>query len=132
MKPNQLTTLRVEDYPSEQRAWLPRLFQPLNQVLTTTYNILNGRVEFGSNIPAVDQVLRFTYSGTSQSFMWSLLNAPAILVVGQATQDGIAVGLQIFWQYNSSTKKVSVDFFTLSGESLTVGSAYIVFLRALP
>lgn len=131
-KPNQLTTLRVEDFPSEQRTWLPRLFQPLNQVLLSTYNILNGRVDFGANIPAQDEVLNFTYGGTPQTFIWRLAGTPRILWVGQATQDKAAVTLLPSWEYNSSTQRFSINFYTISGGELTIGSIYTVFVRIVP
>jgi hypothetical protein len=131
-KPNQITTLRVEDFAADQRAWLPRLFTPLNQFLTSTYNVLNGRVEFGSNVPCLDLNLNFSYGGSAQSFTWNLNEAPLILWVGQATEDGAPIALQPSWVYNSSTKMVSVNFFKLDGTALSVGSLYKVFVRAVP
>jgi hypothetical protein len=131
-KPNQLTTLRVEDFSAEQRAWLPRLFQPLNQFLLSTYNILNGRVEFGANVPCQDETLRFSYGGSAQTFMWKLAGTPSILWVGQATEDAVVTSLQPFWSYDSSTQKISVNFYHLDGSALTVGSQYVVFIRIVP
>ncbi len=131
-KPNQLTTLRVEDFDSAQRSWLPRLFQPLNQFLLSTYNILNGRVDFGANIPCQDQTLRFTYAGNSQAFTYSLNGSPAVLWIGQSTVNAVAVGLQPSWTYDASTRRISLDLFLLNGTALTVGSTYSVFVRVCP
>lgn len=131
-KPNQVTTLRVEDFAAEQRAWLPRLFTPLNQFLTGTFNILNARVDFGANIPCLDQELLFNYGNEAQTFLWTQLPPPRILWVGQCLEDGDPVGLQPFWQYDASTNKLSVDFYKFDGSALTTGSFYKVFLRVVP
>jgi hypothetical protein len=108
------------------------LFQPLNQFLLSTYNILNGRVEFGPNVPCQDQPLKFTYGNAAQSFTWNVAGTPLVLWVGQASEDGVAIALQPSWQYNSSTRMIAVDFFKLDGSALTTGSLYSVFVRVVP
>jgi hypothetical protein len=126
------TALRVEDYPAEQRSWLPRLFTPLNLFITTVNNILNGRVQFGANIPSVDTVLTFNESGAAQRFRWSIALAPVILWVGQATEDGLPVLLQAIWSYDASNQMISVSFVKSNGAALTAGVQYRVVLRIVP
>lgn len=127
-----LTTLRVEDFPSEERKWLPRLFLPLNQFLTSASNTINGRVDFGANVPAQDMTLSFSFDGSAQRFRWNLAQAPKILWVGQSTEAGLPVALNASWSYDSSTQNVSVSFFKLDGTALTSGTDYRVFVRAVP
>jgi hypothetical protein len=127
-----LTTLRVEDFPSEERKWLPRLFLPLNQFLTACSNTINGRVDFGANIPSQDANLSFTFDGSAQRFRWTGSQQPRILWVGQATEAGLPVALNSSWSYDSSTQVVSTAFYRLDGTALTSGTAYKVFVRAVP
>lgn len=127
-----LTTLRVEDFPSEQRQWLPRLFVPLNQFLTVVTNTLQGRVDFGANIPALDTALDFTYDGRDSSFTWNNVNAPRILMIGQSTEDGDVVPLTCAWVYNASNNLITATFYKLNGDTLSIGSRYKIFLRTVP
>lgn len=128
-----LTTLRVEDFPSEPRTWLPRLFTPLNNFLTTVTNTLQGRVNFVSNIPAQDQTLTFTYNGQPQTFAWTLSLQPAVFFVGPSFEQGSAVTLAPTWSYDATRGVVSVNFYKLpSMETLTVGYSYKVFVRVIP
>lgn len=127
--PVQATTLRVEDFPDAQRSWLPRLFTPLNLVLTSTYNILNAGVNFGSNIPCQDATLSFTYGGTSQVITYSSAGTPVLVWVGQCKEGNNTIPLQIAWSYNSSSKQVTADFFKKDGSALTQGTTYSIFIR---
>lgn len=127
-----LNTLRVEDFDAEQRAWLPRLFLPLNAFLTAVSGALSGRIEFVSNIPAQDHQLSFQYNGRAQTVRWTLAMSPRILWVGQATEAGLAVTLFPEWSYDSSTQNVSVDFKKLNASALSIGTQYSVFIRVVP
>jgi hypothetical protein len=127
-----LSTLRTEDYPSEQRAWLPRLFLPLNSFLTAASAAINGNIEFGSNIPAQDQVLSFTYNGLAQRFAWNGNADPVILWVGQATEGGITTSVLPIWSFDSSSRTVTVNFKRLNGENLSIGASYRIVIRAVP
>lgn len=127
-----LPTLRVEDFPSEERAWLPRLLTPLNSFLTNASNAFQRRIEFGSNIPSQDNDLVFSYDGSPQSFRWFGTVAPKILWVGQALEDGLPIVLQSGWSYDSSTANISVSFYRLTGSGLSIGSRYNIFVRAVP
>lgn len=127
-----LSTLRVEDYPAEERKWLPRLLTPLNQFLTSASSALNGRIDFVSNIPAQDVQLEFTYDGSAQRFRWNLAMVPKILWVGQASEANVAINVSPSWVFDSSTSVVSVAFQKLPGGDLTVGQVYRIFVRAVP
>lgn len=130
-----LTSLRVEDYPGDQRAWLPRLFLPLNQFFTAVTNTLNGRVDFGDNIPAQSANLSFVYDSTSQRIMWSLPTAPTQLWVGQASENGVSIGVVPIWTYDFSAKLVTANFVKINGTSisnLVVGNSYKIAIRIVP
>jgi hypothetical protein len=129
--PVQTTTLRVEDFPSDQRTWLPRLLTPLNLFLTSTYNILNAGVNFGSNIPCQDQSLSFTYGGSSQVFAWNQTGIPAIVWVGQCKESATTIALTCAWSYDASNKRITIDFYKKDGSALTSGTSYTVFLRVV-
>ena len=127
-----LTTLRTEDYPSEQREWLPRLFLPLNAFLTAVTNTLNGRVDFGLNIPAVTQQLSFVYDTVPQKILWPYPAPPAVLWLGQCYENGIAFAAKEIWSYDSSTRLISANFVKLDGSSLTTGLSYKILIRVVP
>lgn len=125
-------SLRTEDYPPEERSWLPRLFLPLNQFLTSVTNTINGRIDFGANIPAVTTTLSFVYDGSSQKIAWPLSLAPVILWVGQASEGGIAIYLNPVWTYDFSTSLVTVSFLKANGSALTSKNSYKIVIRIVP
>lgn len=127
-----LTALRTEDYPAEERKWLPRLFLPLNGFLTAVTNCLNGRVEFGLNIPAITQNLSFIYDSMSQKILWPYTLSPQVLWVGQAYENGTAIAVVPVWSYDFSTRLVSVRFLKSGTDELTVGTSYKITIRIVP
>lgn len=52
MKLNQVPNFRVEDYQSEQ-SWINRLFVNLNPFIQAVNQVLNGNVDFLTNIKSV-------------------------------------------------------------------------------
>lgn len=127
-----LSTLRVEDFDSEQRSWLPRLFTPLNLFFTSVSGVLNGQIQFGSNIASQDQVFSFTYSGNPQLFTWNISMDPAVLWVGQAYESGTLILVSPLWQFNASSRIISVNFIKSDGSALTMGTNYQITVRAVP
>lgn len=127
-----LTTLRTEDYPAEERAWLPKLFGPLNQFLTAVTNTINGRVDFGANIPADTQQLNFIYDGMERRIPWKLQLQPLIVWLGQCYEGTEAIALAPVWTYDASTGIVSIDFEKPDGTGLTVGTQYRILVRIVP
>lgn len=131
-KVNVPTTFRTEDFESEQRKWLPRLFNPLNLFLTAVVGTINGRIEFGSNIPSQDKLLSFTYDGTPQRFTWNVPGlSPKIAILGEAYEGNDAIALVPVFSYNASTATISLEFKKLNGNDLTTGTLYEIFVRII-
>lgn len=128
----QVTTIRTEDFPSEQRQWMPRLLTPINLFITNVTQLLNGRVQFVDNIPARDVNLSFSYAGRPQRFRWDLPLQPNILWVGRAFENGALIPLCSTWNYDADSDNVIVDFFKLTGATLTQGAQYRIFVRVVP
>lgn len=128
----QVTTFRTEDYPAEERKWIPRLLTPLNLFVTNVTQLLNGRLTFVNNIPAQDIAFDFTYAGTPQQLAWSIPLQPKILWIGQAYQGTTAIAVAFTWSFNASTSIVSINFLNLDGTSLTLGQNYKIYVRIVP
>lgn len=132
---NVTTTLRVEDYPAEQRKWLPRLFQPLNILFTQIAAAINGNVEFGPNIPAQDDALEFNYSGQFPSYSWKVNRTPKFHMLGTCLEDGVQVSLVLTLNFNASSKLIEVvSIFKLSAsgtQALSSGSLYKINIRTM-
>lgn len=135
MKLSATSNLRLEDYPSEQRPWLGRLFTPLNKFLSGVAGILNGNVEFGSNIPAQDHDLVFTYSGVNQKFLWDNVKIPRLLLVGQAYESNAPIAVSIAWIFNFDSRQIEITGISVVGatetRALVTGRTYKLFLRVV-
>lgn len=127
-----LSTLRAEDFPTEVKEWIPRLFTPLNQFLTNASNAINGRIEFGINIPTVDQQINFTEDATARRFLWTKTQFPKVMTVGQAFENSIAIAVIPVWSFDPSTRVISVTFQKVNGQALEVGFEYKIFVRVQP
>jgi hypothetical protein len=98
------STFRTEDYPAEYRKeLLPRLFQSLNLLVTQVVSAINGSIEFGINIPSLDNTIEFNFDGTLPSYKWTLNRTPKFVILGQAFEDGEPVAIAFTWGYSSST-----------------------------
>lgn len=132
---NANSSLRVEDYPAEERKWLPRLFQPLNLLLTQIVGAINGNIEFGSNIPSQDDNLEFNYSGSFPSYKWGLVRPPKFQLLGRCLEDGVQVSLVLTTAYDASSALVNVTSIfkvTATGsQALQSGSLYKVSIRTM-
>lgn len=128
----QVTTLRTEDFPAEQRSWVPRLLTPLNLFITNVTQLLNGRVRFVDNIPAQDYTLDFVYNGQDQKFRWDNVLQPRILLIGAMVEGASAIPICSTWNYDASTASVTVQFLKIDGSSLTLGTRYRTFVRIIP
>jgi hypothetical protein len=132
---NATTTLRVEDYPSDQRKWLPRLFQPLNLLFTQLAGAINGNIEFGVNIPSQDNEVEFNYTGDDSlpSIEWKLARPPRFHLLGTCLEDGVQVSLVLTTLFDASTSLVMVTSaykLTAAGaEALQTGSFYQLVIR---
>jgi hypothetical protein len=130
------STFRTEDYPAEYRKeLLPRLFQSLNLLVTQVVSAINGSIEFGINIPSLDNTIEFNFDGTLPSYKWTLNRTPKFVILGQAFEDGEPVAIAFTWGYSSSTGLVSITSairITSGGVSpLQNGSSYRISFRTL-
>lgn len=137
MQLGSISTLRTEDFPSEQ-SWINGLFFPLNQFLSSVTSAFNGNITLGDNIPCQTISLRFMYGGASdfpKSIKFSVPNtSPVELRVCSATEDSAAIGIIPVWSYaNGQISIASLVKVSTSGvSSLTVGSTYNIVMRAQP
>lgn len=128
------TQLRVEDFPTEQ-SWIGRLFVQLNPYFASVNQVVNGFIDYSSNISAFTQSYTIT-SFQAFSFQWptQFSNPPQDLRIMQAskgTQQTPTILLPA-WSYDSSLKKVSIANIlelTSSGPQALSGS-YQFTLRA--
>ena len=130
-----ITTLRVEDFPSEKE-WIGKLLGPMNTFLLDSTSAINGNIEMGVNVPCQTQTLNFTYGSNSLpiQFKWKLPNKPVELRVAQCTEAGSAIAVVIAWSFANSLVSVEsiVKLSDNGASSLTSGSVYNLILRGQP
>lgn len=108
MKINQTTNLRVEDY-SDQGQWIGRLFTVLNAFFTEVQNILDQNVDYSTNIRSITREFDTTGLVVPINFSWPFTQAaPASLSIAKAMSGTTAIALIPAWDYNASTKTVSI------------------------
>jgi len=131
-------TLRVEEFPDEQKAWIGKLITPLNLFMTITANSLSSALTFGSNIQGQEYLLDFTYNVPSdlpKSFRNDLPVRPRALTLVSATENGLPVILAHSWQLTSDQQVQISDLvkLTSSGVSaLVAGARYQARFRSMP
>lgn len=134
----QVTSIRTEDFDSEQRKWIGKLLAPINQFLLSATTAINGNITFGDNIPCQTVTMSFTYGGETdfpKVFKWNLPNKPVEVRVCAATEDGAGVAIVIAWSYTSNSLVSISQFWKLSASgvsTLSVGSLYNITLRSQP
>lgn len=139
-----ISTLRTEDFPSEQK-WISRLLQPINQFLTSATTALNGNITFTDNIPCQLITLNFIYSASTdfpKYVKWSIaqnnnnsvLLPPVELRLCSATENGTAIAVAVTWSYANGLITISsIVKISSSGISgLTAGATYNIILRGQP
>lgn len=98
------TRLAVEDFP-DQKSWLGKLIQPINDFLTQTITILNGGVTFADQILGKDHTFSFQYQSDTITlpvgFQWNFAAAPKALAVISAYEDDAAIAVQVAWQFTT-------------------------------
>lgn len=134
MKILPLTQLRVEGFPQDEQKWLPLLFAPLNQFLTSVTTALQQNLDFNSNFLGQEQVMSFTWTGTASlplKFKLTMTGMPNALEIVQATENKAPVILLAAWQntngYVSLTDIAKVQNGAVS--ALVVGAAYTARVR---
>lgn len=140
-----ISTLRVEDFPSEQ-SWISRLLLPINSFLTAATAALNGNITLGDNIPCQTFSLGFTYHAPtdfpkqvawtlSQNQLGSNVLPPVEIRVCSATENGSGIAVVIAWSYaNGSVSFPYVVKLNADGTTgaLKVGSIYNIVMRGQP
>lgn len=135
MKISPLSQLRVEDFPKEQQKWLPQLFGPLNEFLTSVTSALQQQLDFKSNTLGQEQNFSFTWSSSATNlplkFAITMSGTPASLVVCQATENKVPVMLLVAWQSLSGSIQITDIAKVSSGvvSSLVSGRAYTLRVR---
>lgn len=133
-----IKTIRQEEFPDEQRAWIGKLLQPLNLFLTITANSLNQSLTFGDNIQGQDFLLDFTYNSVAdlpQSFRNSLPVRPRSLVQVSALENENPVIIAFSWQLTSDNQIQIADIVKLTSAGVsapTVGNRYKIRFRSMP
>jgi len=119
----------INDMPSEQRSWIGKLLEPLNQFMTQTSTALtNGLVLADNNrmvkidaTIAVNQVYPMKYN------LKALKSAPSMVLIGALrSTDGSTItdAFSVTWSYNDG-----ILSYTLLG--LNASSKYEITLLAL-
>lgn len=119
----------INDMPSEQRSWIGKLLEPLNQFMTQTSTALtNGLVLADNNRTvkitttiAANQVYPMTYN------LKALKEKPSMVLIGALrTTDGTSISnaFSVTWSYNDG-----ILSYTLLG--LNASSKYEITLIAL-
>lgn len=131
-----ISTIRTEDFPKEQQAWIPKLLFPLNQFLLSAISAINGNLAFGDNIPCQTITLNFTY-GSAADFpkiaKWNYSSTPVELRVCSATEGGSPIAVVPAWSYSNGTISIANLYkITSAGVvALTSGTTYNIVLRGL-
>lgn len=97
--------LTVEEFP-EQKDWIGKLFQQINDFVTETIKIVNGGITFTDNVSGADHEFDFTYQTDAISlpigFTWPLAVPPKALQVVNATANLSPVILVAAWDYTQT------------------------------
>lgn len=143
---NATQRLIVEDFP-EQKDWIPKLFDTLNDFITKTLTTLNGNINFTSNIQGAEKEFDFNYTGTDSlpiGFKWSLGVKPIALRVVSAyendptiNRDFTPVILAVAWGLSDLGEIQLTDIVKLSSGSSSVaaldsGKRYKIRVRVEP
>lgn len=135
MKITPLAQLRVEDFPKDEQKWLPQLFQPLNQFLTTVTTALQQNLAFNDNTLGQEMNAAFVWTSSAvnlpMKFKLTMKGIPGSLIVSQATENKTPVILLVAWQLLSGTVQITDIAKVSSGvvSSLVSGASYTLRVR---
>ncbi len=109
MNISQIPNLRVEDFPSEQ-SWISRLFVILNPFIQSVNQVVNGQIDYSTNIAAVTRSYTVNTTFAPISFQWPSVVQPAALDVIKASKSGAQTPtiLAAAWSYDIASKTVTV------------------------
>lgn len=112
MKLNQVTNLRVEDFP-DQSKWIGGMFLILNSFITSVSQIINQNVDFATNIKSITKDFDPSTLTYPVRFQWTFPQSPpASLQVCVATKDNVPVVILPAWSYDSSKEEIAIYYFT--------------------
>ena len=105
---NQQPKLRVEDFKADQ-IWLGKLFNNLNPFIEAVFNIINGNIDFSTNINSITNVYNINNFQVF-NISWPFNNTPQDLRIIQALKGSTQTPtlLMAAWSYDQSSKSISV------------------------
>jgi hypothetical protein len=139
MKIRATTLLKVEDF-NDQKDWIGKMIQPINDFVSQSIAILNGGLLFTDQMIGVDHTFEFTYQSDAitlpQRAKWTSSYRPGALVVVAATEDGAPIIPAVAWKYTqegvievtSMVKLTTAPAVAL----LTAGAKYRIRCRITP
>ena len=101
----------LEDFPEEQRKWLPKLLSPLNQFLESTYAALNKNLTLEDNIRGKKFVFDIGAGTTTIEAKWDAPERPSLVLLGQVTTeagDATALVIGIIWTYAAGSVSITL------------------------
>lgn len=139
MRIKAIQLLKVEDFP-DQKFWIGKLIQPLNDFLNQSISIINDGIVFPDNFQGKDFVFSFTYQSEAltfpQQYAWTLLAKPKALIVVSATEDGLPIIANVAWGFTADGKVSLTSVVKLTNAPavvlLSVNSKYQIRVRVTP
>ncbi len=125
--------LVTEDF-QDQKKWIGKLFQPLNNFMESVVSVLNHDLTFADNISGAIIEVTFNSLPTATAplpLAWTLPHAPVALVVGNAvrtdgTAEAFTAAVQIQWTFGNKGLQVT----NLMGVTPTNNKKYTLTLLA--
>jgi hypothetical protein len=130
-----LPALRAEDYPTEQ-SWISKLFVQLSPFIQAVGSIINGGIDFQTNIASVTKVYTFDIIGAviPFSFLWTFKTIPNDVRVLQTLRGTSQTPTLLFpvWSYNQDTGSITISnlFEVLSSGIAAPSGTYQFTVRA--
>lgn len=100
--------LVLEDFPTDERKWLGKLLQPVNQFFESVYSALNRNLSLADNLSADVRTVELD-GQFPLKLAWTLKSKPAAVLVGDVYRtDGTTITLSaavfVQWQFNQSSQ----------------------------
>lgn len=127
MKLSTIKKIIIEDFPSEQRKWLPKLTVPLNNFLEQGYKALAKGLTISDNLRAETTRLRILAGETTRKIRWTQVEKPTVCFLGGITyNNGVAPDTVIvmYWTYAEGQ-------ITLTFKGLDAAEIYDVVIFAM-
>lgn len=118
MRLSTVKKIIIEDFPSEQRKWLPKLTLPLNTFLDQAYKALIKGITIRDNLKAEITSLTLLAGETSRKIKWGLNEKPSVCILGNIVYDNGEVPttqITMYWVYANG--QIEVTFLGLDANS---------------